>query len=303
MASGEGNDVTHHLRNAAMYALGLGFMTLAWSKDKLRGYSTPNPISADDLGARIEYVHDVFESWMRFLPGDFEIAGKDVLELCPGSSRGTGAIFLAHGARSYHAVDAFPLAARETPDFHELVLDCLPDGEVSPDDVERARAIVRSRASEHFTYAVGRGFDVPRLCGGRSFDLIVSCAAFEHYDDIDRTIADCSRVARPGCQALHIVDFQTHSRWIRDRDPNNIYRYPEPIYRLFAFPGQPNRRRPRHYREAFQDNGWIEVSVARSRLVASELAGPSTTGLAAPFDGPDMDMDMLDGVVLARRPN
>lgn len=296
--------MTHALRNAAMYTVGLGFMALAWSKDKLTGYSTPNTVSPDDLAGRVEYLNDVFDSLMRHLPKDFDLMGKDVLELCPGSSRGVGAIFLAHGARSYHAVDAFPLAARETAEFHELVLDCLPDGDARREDVERARAIVRARGGDGlFTYATARDFDVVALAGGRRFDLIVSCAAFEHYDDIEKTIADCTEVARPGCQSAHIVDFQTHSRWIREHDPNNIYRYPESLYRLFGFPGQPNRRRPRDYRRAFKANGWDEVTVARSRVVAPELIGPSTTGLAAPFDGPDMEMTMLDGVVLARRPH
>lgn len=295
--------MAHDLRNAAMYALGLGFMALAWSKDKLTGYSTPNTVAADDLSGRVEYLHDVFDSWMRFLPADFDVVGKDVLELCPGSSRGAGALFLAHGARSYHAVDAFPLAARETAEFHELVLDCMPDGDARAPDVERARAIVRARGGDGlFTYTTGRDFDIVRLVDGRSFDLIVSCAAFEHYDDVEKTISDTTRVARPGCQSVHIVDFQTHSRWIREHDPNNIYRYPESLYRLFAFPGQPNRRRPRDYRRAFQANGWGDVSVERSRIVAPELVGPSTAGLAPPFDGPDMDMTMLDGVVLARLP-
>ncbi|MFC3691394.1 methyltransferase domain-containing protein [Chenggangzhangella methanolivorans] len=295
--------MTHDLRNTAMYALGLGFMALAWSKDKLTGYSTPNTVASDDLGGRIDYVHDVFDSWRRFLPDDFDLRGKDVLELCPGSSRGAGVLFLAHGARSYRAVDIFQLAARETADFHELVLDCLPQGDARPEDIERARQIVRSPGSDLFTYATGRDFDVVRLAGGRSFDLIVSCAAFEHYDDIEKTIADCTEVARPGCQSAHIVDFQTHSRWIREHDPNNIYRYPESLYRLFFFPGQPNRRRPKDYERAFRANGWSDVHVSKSRVVAPELVGPSTTGLAAPFDAPDMDMTMLDGVVLARRPN
>lgn len=296
--------MAHEMRNAAMYALGLGFMALAWSKDKLTGYSTPNTVSPEDVSGRVEYVHDVFDSWMSFLPKDFDLRGKDVLELCPGSSRGAGALFLAHGARSYHAVDAFPLAARETAEFQELVLDCMPDGDARADDVERARGVLRARGGDGlFTYATGRDFDIVRLAEGRSFDLIVSCAAFEHYDDVERTVAQCTRVARPGCRSAHIVDFQTHSRWIREHDPNNIYRYPERLYRLFAFPGQPNRLRPKNYREAFQANGWRDVQVAQSRTVEPALVAPSTTGLAAPFDGPDMEMTMLDGVVLARRPH
>lgn len=292
----------HRLRNSAMYALGLGFMSLALAKHRLRGYATPNTLSRSDIEGRIAYVLDTFESWRRFLPPGFEVRGKDVLELCPGLSRGGGALFLALGARSYHAIDAFSLAADEEPAFFSELLDRLPAGAARQEDLERARAITAERTPEAFGYEVARDFDIPRMSAGRKFDLIVSCAAFEHYDDVAKTIADTTEVARSGCVSAHIVDFQTHSRWIRERDPNNIYRYSEALYRAFAFSGQPNRKRPADYVRAFEANGWTDVQVVCARAVPPDLVGPSTSGLAAPFDGPDMDMTVLDGVVLARRP-
>ena len=81
-------------------------------------------------------------------------------------------------------------------------------------------------------------------------------------------MASLTRVARPGCETIHIIDLQTHSRWIREHDPNNIYRYPEPIYRMFRFPGQPNRQRPGDYVKAFKSQGWSDIEFVPSRTIA-----------------------------------
>jgi hypothetical protein len=226
--------MTYDLRNLEMIILGLGFLGLAWSKYRLRGYVTPNTVAKSDVEGKIAYLLDIFASLRRFMPPNFDLRGRDVLELSPGASRGNGALFLAMGARSYHAIDVFDLAASEDRDFYELLLDRFAEG--TEEDRERARAITSASDAGEFGYAVGRDFDIPRLAEGRTFDLIVSCAAFEHYDNVPGAVAGLTRVARPGCQTVHIIDLQTHSRWIREHDPNNIYRYPEAIYSS-GFPG------------------------------------------------------------------
>ena len=47
------------------------------------------------------------------------------------------------------------------------------------------------------------------------------------------------RFAGPSNAAVSGLCLKTHSRWIRNRDPNNIYRYPDWLYRLFQFRGSP----------------------------------------------------------------
>lgn len=287
------------LRNLEMTILGLGFLGLAWAKSTLHGYSTPNRVAKSDVEGQIDYLLDIFDSLRRFLPPRLDLRGRDVLELSPGASRGNGALFLALGARSYHAIDVFDLARGEDPAFYEKLLDRFPEGRAA--DRERARTISRSGGTREFGYAVGRDFNIRRLAERRSFDLIVSCAAFEHYDNPARVIADLTQVARPGCQSVHIIDLQTHSRWIRERDPNNIYRYPEAIYRLFRFPGQPNRWRPADHIRSFSAEGWRDVRFVPSRMVAPALREASLRGLAAPFAGRE-DMSILDGALTARYP-
>ncbi len=280
-----------------MSLVGTGFLGLAWAKNRIFGYATPNLVLPSDDEGRIRYVLDTFETWQRFLPAGFDLRGKDVLEVSPGSSRGAGALFLAAGARSYHAIDAFGLAESEDADFYPHLVarwrtargDTDPVGPAIPD-------------ASVFSYAVGRDFDIARLCGGRSFDLIVSCAAFEHYPDIARAIAGQTAVARGGCVAVHVIDLQTHSRWVRDRDPNNIYRFTESFYRLFAFPGQPNRKRPADYIADFVANGWRDVQFTPVRTIAPDRLGAATDGLARAFRKDDSDMSVLNGVLRARVP-
>jgi ubiquinone/menaquinone biosynthesis C-methylase UbiE len=288
----------HSLRNLGMTALGLGFLGLAWSKDRLRGYATPNTVAKSDVEGQIAYLFDIFASLRRFMPPEFDLRGRDVLELSPGASRGNGVLFLAMGARSYHAIDVFDLAASEDPAIYGLLLDRFTEGTEA--DRERARAIACRPGAREFGYAVGRDFDIPRLAEGRTFDLIVSCAAFEHYDSIPDAVASLTRVARPGCETIHIIDLQTHSRWIREHDPNNIYRYPETIYRMFRFPGQPNRQRPADYVRAFESQGWSDVDFVPSRTIDPALRKASLRGLAAPFADMD-DMMVLDGALTAHR--
>jgi SAM-dependent methyltransferase len=291
--------MTPVLRNLEMTLLGLGFLGLAWGKSKLHGYTTPNRVAAADLEGKVAYLLDIFASLRRFMPPGFDLRGRDVLELSPGSSRGIGVLFLALGARSYHAIDMFDLAGSEDPAFCDKLLDRFPEGRKA--DRERARTLVHTADTREFGYAVGRDFDIPRLAGQRSFDLIISCAAFEHYDDPAQAIAGLTRVARPGCQSIHIIDLQTHSRWIRERDPNNIYRYPEPLYRFFRFPGQPNRHRPDDYVRSFAAEGWSDARFMPSRTIDPSLHEASLRGLARPFAGKN-GMSILDGALTGRYP-
>lgn len=291
--------MTPALRNLEMTILGLGFLGLAWGKNRLHGYTTPNRVATSDVEGKVAYLLDIFASLCRFLPPQFDLRGRDVLELSPGASRGNGVLFLALGARSYHAIDVFDLAGDEDPAFFGQLLDRFPEGREA--DRERARTIAVTPGTREFGYTVGRDFDIPRLAEGRAFDLIVSCAAFEHYDSPAEAIAGLTQVARPGCGTVHIIDLQTHSRWIRERDPNNIYRYPEPVYRLFRFPGQPNRQRPADYVRSFAAEGWSDIHFVPSRTVDPALHEASLRGLAAPFASQD-DMSILDGALTARYP-
>lgn len=110
-------------------------------------------------------------------------------------------------------------------------------------------------------YVVSKDFDIVSTFGDSTVDLVFSQAAFEHFDDIDATIAQLSAVCIHGAILVAEIDLRTHSRWIRDKDQNNIYRYPCFVYNTFWFRGIPNRIRPFQYKEALERLGWTEVSI------------------------------------------
>jgi hypothetical protein len=65
----------------------------------------------------------------------------------------------------------------------------------------------------------------------------------------------------PGGIFIGEVDLQTHSRWIREADPLNIYRYPEWLYKLLSFSGSPNRVRPESYKQWLEEYGWENIVI------------------------------------------
>lgn len=115
--------------------------------------------------------------------------------------------------------------------------------------------------STRLNYVVRADFDLTKAMGDRRVDIVFSQAAFEHFEDVDATVAGMTAVCRPGAVCISQIDLKTHSRWIRDKDPNNIYRYHPSIYRLFRFRGSPNRLRPRDYVRTFERHGWTGVTI------------------------------------------
>ena len=289
----------HSVRNLFFKVVGALILFCVWAKHRLLGYRKPNTVSADDEEARIAYVHEVVQSWLKFLPADVSVEGRSVLELGPGSSLATGTLLLSQGAKSYLAVDAFPLAAHETEAFRQEALARL----TSASDRSSAMPQASSAGTGHdFDYRVDAGFDIPAICRGQSFDLILSCAAFEHFDAIEKTIDGLSKVAKSGCVSLHIVDLQTHTNLIRERDPNNIYRFSSWFYRTLWFPGQPNRKRPSDYVRAFERNGWVDIKVIPAKEIDESLRPKLTSGLARSFMHDTADMHILDAVIISRYP-
>lgn len=269
--------------HAAWFVAGLGFLALAKGKHLLRGYATPKPFGLDQTDRCIDYAVGLAGLYAAGLRRrGVELAGCEVLELGPGSDLGVGLHLLRQGAARYLGFDRHDLAGSVPAAYYERM-------------AERGLGDPQVLRDGRVALAVDERFDVAAL--GRRFDIVVSNAAFEHFDDVGRTIAQLGEVVRPGGVALIAVDLQTHSRWIRERDPNNIYRYPPGLYRLFAFPGQPNRVRPAAYRAFFEQQGWRDVE-----LVANELLEPARAAKpAAAFRG-DAQADWLSFTLFARRP-
>jgi SAM-dependent methyltransferase len=291
------------MRNGFLYATGLGFLTLAKAKHALQGYASPKPFSSADSERCIAYDLKVVDEWLSHFgayagPGA-RLEGQRVLELGPGSDLGVGLYLIARGAASYGACDVNDLMSR-VPDafYRDLIarIGTLPGTDTAPLDEELRLA--RSDRGSRLRLVVREDFDLVSAFGRDSIDLVFSQAAFEHFDDVERTVEQLTTVCRPGAMIVAEIDLKTHSRWIRDHDPNNIYRYSDSLYRALWFRGIPNRVRPYQYRRIFEAHGWTNVSVTPLERVAH----PGQLGpVDAQFNDARNELELLSIVFCATK--
>ena len=296
---------TGFVKNGMFHGAGLAALALTSLRHRVGGYRAPTAFSSDDVPRAVEHVLDIVLDWHKALgalgshPDGFR--GCDVLELGPGATLGTGVLLAGLGIRSYLAVDRFPLASNTPGAFYGALGDsALP----SFFDRARVRAAAQSVAlgrRDLLTYAAEDAFDIRRAVDGRRFDIIVSNAAFEHFSDIDAVIAQAAEAARPGAAFIAMVDFQTHTRGIRENDPNGIYRFGSRTYRLLAYPGQPNRQRPDDYLRALAEHGWTDGTIQPVDVAGPDYLGWSEPGLDPAFARPEARMEVLTGIVMARK--
>jgi SAM-dependent methyltransferase len=261
-------------RDTFYFTAGLGFLALAKGKHTLQGYTSPKPFDVSEIDRCITYDRRVVDEWLQALArysGHADmLSGKNVLELGPGSDLGVGMLLLAGGASNYNACDVNNLMARAPRRLYDTLLDELQS--TNPHKAQLIRAELdkqQSARQSKLNYVVRPDFDLAASFGAGSIELVFSQAAFEHFDDINSVVAQLTRVCRPGAMIVAEIDLKTHSRWIRDRDPNNIYRYSDGIYNLFRFRGIPNRVRPHQYEAAFARHGWQNIQVNALATTAS----------------------------------
>ena len=254
------------MRDALLYTAGLGFLTLAKAKNVLQGYTSPKTFDLSETERAVSYDLNVVDEWLQHLKayrGDDSVAGKNVLELGPGSDLGVGTYLLAKGAATYNACDVNELIKSAPESFYGALLQRIEalDRGVDTEALRAQLRAARSGAASRLNVVVRDDFDLAAAFRPGSVDLVFSQAAFEHFDDVPATVRRLTTVCKAGATIVAVIDLKTHSRWIRVKDPNNIYRYSDRIYRGFWFRGAPNRVRPYQYQELFERNGWANVSV------------------------------------------
>jgi SAM-dependent methyltransferase len=296
------------LRNTFYGVAGLVFLTLARLKQWIQGYRTPRPFTLEDPERCIAYDMAVVDDWLALLrdyTGEAEpVRDRAVLELGPGVDLGVAGYLLALGARRYDAADAHPLLARVPSGFYQPLFRRLAERPtLMPTDELRVHLEAAHAGRDPLIrWRWHADFDLVRLFEPASIDVVVSQAAFEHFDDVPRTFAQLAGIARPGASLVAEVDLQTHSRWIRTHDPLNLYRYPDALYRLFHFKGSPNRLRPRDYESALLATGWRDVRIVRKGALSDAQLREVRPHLQPRYRADDADMRSLSIVILARRP-
>lgn len=207
--------------------------------------------------------------------------GRRILELGPGPDLGTGALTLARGARSYLAVDLFPLASDASSAFYR----------------ELGSALGVRIDTSSLEYRLTTFPAMPDVDG--EFDLIVSNATLEHFDDVPATFRRLGELAAPGCLMCHHVDAKTHMRWLKDRDPLNLLRYSASTYDRMSFPGIPNRLRAQDYVDAAAAAGF-SARIAPGKRAPTDYLERVRPALDGSFRARG-DLDLLSFTLVAER--
>ena len=255
------------LLNWFYFGVGIIFLLLAKAKNTMMRY-TPKTFSSDDIERCVRYDIHVVDSWLTCLKRYTEgkqpatIEGKNILELGPGSDLGIGLYLLSKSVKNYFAVDVYDLANHTSPLFYESFFSYL--GRTLHVDVTplvKELKLMQMGDSQRLNYICRKDFDITKAITPHNVDFIFSNAAFEHFNDVSKTIENISAITSTGAIFIALVDLTTHSRWIRDKDPDNIYRYPVWLYKMLSARSTPNRFRPYRYEEVLKKNGWTDIAV------------------------------------------
>lgn len=131
-------------------------------------------------------------------------------------------------------------------------------------------------------------------------DVVLSQAAFEHFDDIERTVRESSELVVPGGYFLAVIDFQTHTRFLRERDPLNIYRYNKHLYNILKFRGSPNRVRPNQYVDILKEYGWDNIIFEPSKSAPRDYISSVRPYICKEYRS-DENLPVLSGILFAQK--
>jgi SAM-dependent methyltransferase len=289
-------------------AAGVLFLILAKCQYLLKGYARPRPFPVSDYQRCVEHDFQVVDQWLSFLSrykGEAgSIANREILELGPGADLGAGLYLLAKGAARYRTIDVNNLIAGCPPQFYDKFFEGLagrgPAAQVGPLRCELE--LLRRGTPDRLHYVCRQDFDIAAAFAKASIDVVFSNAAFEHFEHLDRVIRQLEIVAKPGAVLVALIDLQTHSRWIRDKDPNNIYRYGERFYRALAFRGSPNRVRPQVYAALLRQHGWGDIALIPVDCLPDHDDRDVRSGLNRRFQGDENRMSWLSFMLCATKP-
>jgi len=274
----------------------------------IEGYTTPRTFGITEFDRAVDYDLSVVNSWKSYL--DFymgeptSINGKAILELGPGADLGVGVLLTAYGARKYNSLDVNNLVKSVPDELYNTLFDrisnTLKDPAVTVDELKKQLELTKQGNNDKINYICDKTFNLNNF-KDEGIDLVFSQAAFEHFDNIPETFSQLSKIVQPNCVLVAEIDLSTHTRWIRDSDPNNIYRYPDWFYNICKFLGSPNRMRPYEYKNILENLGWKNVQIIPRICLSSSYVEQSKSGMARKFSGTENQMDQLSVILCATR--
>ena len=286
--------------NGFYYSAGIILIILNKIRHTVRGYRTPRSFPITEFRKAVEYDLSVVENWIRFgeqyTGAPFTLNGKTILELGPGADLGVGLFTLMKGAKKYNAMDVHDLIKSVPVEFYEELfkrIEQIKERDVTIDFLRAQLESARTGKGSRLDYLCQKNFDLS-IFKGEEIDLVLSHAAFEHFDDVEKTINQLSPVVKKGALFIAEIDLKTHTRWIKDREPLNIYRYPRRLYDLLKFRGSPNRLRPFEYEEILKRNGWSDIRIAPLEIMEEQPLSRVKGYLDKKFHAEENQMQFLN---------
>lgn len=208
------------------------------------------------------------------------------------------------GAKKYNAIDVNNLVQAVPTGLYEELFEFIDrnieDKAVDTNHLRSQLLSTQHGKNDKINYLCDKDFDLS-IFKDQNIDLVFSQAAFEHFDNVDKTISQLSEIVESGTILVAEVDLRTHTRWIRDFDPLNIYRYGDFIYDLFTFCGSPNRLRPFEYKEILVKNGWTEITIMSLTKLEKEYLLKVNESLNKRFRSPINQMNHLSIMICATK--
>ena len=294
------------IRNNGYYLVGLLFLIINRIRHCIAGYRTPKTFSVTHVDRTIEYDFKVVNNWLDYYNSytgcEKNFNKKSILELGVGDNLGIGLISLLYGASKYLALDKNNLIKNTPASFYDRLFELI-ESRHDAADVNRLREIWESYqngSSQKIKYICDKLLDLS-VFTDYNIDLVLSNAAFEHFEHFDETVKGLSHVVVPGCILVSEIDLKTHTRWIRDVDPNNIYRYSNFLYSMGRFNGIPNRLRPKDYIDIFNRYGWKNIKIYPKATLDFSYLNKIKKSLNVNYRNDSNEMQYLSIVICATK--
>ena len=294
------------IKNVRYHVVGMLFILLNYIRHSIVGYKTPRTFSIEEVDRSINYDFSVVGRWVKclcsYLKETDPLRDKVVLELGPGPDLGVGLILLAMRVRKYIALDVNKLAAVPSLELYEKLLGRLkvkyPNCNVCYLK-EQLNKCYKGKSSA-ISYIVDKNFEISAIID--KIDIVFSQASFEHFSDVEKTFKEISNVIGTGGVLIAEIDLKTHTRWLKDVDPLNIYRYSDFFWNLFKFKGSPNRTRAFEYRELLEKNGWNNIQIVPISVLENGYTRRILPSLYKRFRGMELsEAKMLSVIIMARK--
>lgn len=295
------------VNNIFYHVAGIGVMALNKLRHELQGYKSTRGFSTDELQRVIDYdykIKRIYEDGLnKYLNGEFSWKRKRVLELGPGADLGIALILLAQGAEAYHSLDVNYLLDQSSDELYARffqVLESDPQTIRSVEELRPALSDALKGAGKEINYVCDNDFDV-RVFKDDGINVVVSNAAVMQFDDALKTMKQVSEVVEPGCVMALNIHLSTVTRWLRDVDPLNIYRYSNGLYKLLNFRGGSNRIRMTEYKTALESYGWKNVQVYPMQVLDLNYTEKVVPSLAKNYSQDVHEMRMMSAMICATR--